>query len=246
MSLTRKRFSRNCVRESDTRRVPGFSGARDPAETTVEASRGRHPGFSSFKVLSGGLGNLALSLGATGGHTIPSITPHDVRPLSLSARIAIALHLFRGYCKRRGLNHPETDRFVEHLWEFIALPVDGSGFKAWVKREPPLTHTGLGCGFPTGFESVLKAAGVSAEEFRQVLECITGVLYSSMYAAADEEGSRRYLLELASVAEAAGVEWPDMNCFAGSNWSDSHGWGQRPSAQDLAEWRRAGRGSSNV
>jgi hypothetical protein len=44
-----------------------------------------------------------------------------VRPLSLSARIAIALHLFRGYCNRRGLKHLEIDRFVTHLWEFIVL-----------------------------------------------------------------------------------------------------------------------------
>jgi hypothetical protein len=163
-----------------------------------------------------------------------------VRPLSLSARIAIALHLFQGYCNRRGLNHPEIERFVEHLWEFIALPVGGGGFEPWRKREPPLTHVGLGDDFPLGFESVLRGAGVSAAEFRLVLGCTTEVLYSTMYGAADEEGSRRYLLELASVAESVGVEWPDMRCFSESKWTDCHGWGKRPSEQELAEWRRAG------
>jgi hypothetical protein len=165
-----------------------------------------------------------------------------LRPLSLSARIAIALHLFRGYCNRRGLDHPEIDRFVEHLWEFIALPIGGGGFEPWRKREPPLTHVGLGDDYPPGFEAVLRVAGVSAAEFRQVLACTTEVLYSSMYAAADEEGSRQYLSELAAVAESVGVEWPDMNCFAGSKWSDGHGWGQRPSERELAEWKSAGRG----
>jgi hypothetical protein len=162
--------------------------------------------------------------------------------LSLSARIAIALHLFRGYCNRRGLNHRDIDRFVEHLWEFIALPPGGGGFKPWVKREPPLTYAGLGDDFPPGFDLVLRSAGVSAAEFRQVLGCTTEVLYSTMYGAADEEGSRRYLSELASVAESVGVEWPDMSCFGESKWSDCHGWGMRPSEQQLAEWRRAGRG----
>jgi hypothetical protein len=165
-----------------------------------------------------------------------------VRPLSLRARIAIALHLFRGYCHRRGLNHPEIDRFVEHLWEFIGLPDGGRGFPSWEKREPPLALVGLGDDFPPGFDSLLRAAGVSAAEFRHVLSCTTEVLYSSMYAAADEEGSLRYLLELASVAESVGVEWPHMDCFGGSHWFDGHGWGQRPSPQELAEWRRAGRG----
>jgi hypothetical protein len=62
-----------------------------------------------------------------------------------------------------------------------------------------------------------------------------------MYAAADEQGSRQYLSELANVAESVGVEWPDMNCFAASKWSDGHGWGQTPSERELAAWKRAGR-----
>jgi hypothetical protein len=160
--------------------------------------------------------------------------------LSLCARIAIAPHLFRTYCNRSDLDHPEIDLFVEHLWEFISLPA--GGFESWVKREPPLTDAGLGDDFPQGFDSVLAVAGVSGEEFTQVLACTTEVLYSSMYAAADEEGSRRYLSELASIAESVGVEWPDMTCFADFKWSDCHGWGQRPSDQELAGWRRAGRG----
>jgi hypothetical protein len=62
MSLTPRRFSRNCVRESDSARVPGSSGAREPAEHTAEADRGRQPGNSSFKVLAGGPGSLAVAL----------------------------------------------------------------------------------------------------------------------------------------------------------------------------------------
>jgi hypothetical protein len=162
--------------------------------------------------------------------------------LSLSARIAIALHLFRGYCNRRGLDHPEIDRFVEHLWEFIALPPGGGGFREWVKREPPLTYVGLGDHYTAEFDSVLRAASVSAAEFRQALTCTTEVLYSTMYGAADELGSRQYLSELAIVADSVGVEWPDMSCFSGSKWADCHGWGKHPSEQELAEWRRAGRG----
>jgi hypothetical protein len=162
--------------------------------------------------------------------------------LSLSARIAIALHLFRGYCNRRGLDHLEIDRFVEHLWDFITLPAGGGGFGDWKKREPPLTYVGLGDDLPPEFDSVLGAASVSAAEFRQVLTCTTEVLYSTMHGAADEKGSRQYLSELASVAESVGAEWPDMSCFSESKWSDCHGWGNRPSEQELAVWRRAGRG----
>jgi len=161
--------------------------------------------------------------------------------LSLSARIAIALHLFRGYCNRRGLSHPEIDRFVNHLWEFISLPPDGAGFKDWEERTPPLTYTGLGDEFPPGFELILAAAGVPVGQFEKALSCTTEVLYVSMYGACDEAGSRRYLLELASVAESIGVEWPDMECFQSSRWEDDHGWGGALSDQDLLNWKKAGR-----
>ena len=130
---------------------------------------------------------------------------------------------------------------MTHLWEFISLPA-GRAFEDWKRREPPLTHVGLGDDYPPEFDSVLMTAGVSAAEFRQVLSCTTEVLYSTMYGAADEEGSRQYLSELAWVAESVGAEWPDMSCFSESKWSDYHGWGKRPTEQDLAEWRRAGRG----
>lgn len=170
---------------------------------------------------------------------MPANDSRNLRRLSLRARIAIALHLFRGYCNRHSLDDPEIDRFLEHLWEFIALPVDGSEFEPWRKREPPLTYVGLGDDSPSDFDSVLRMAGVSAGEFRQVLAFTTEVLYSSMYAAADEEGSRRYLSELARVAESIAAEWPDMTCFAGSKWTDGHGWGKPPSEQELAEWRQA-------
>jgi hypothetical protein len=39
----------------------------------------------------------------------------DVSGLSLRARLALALHLFRRYCGRHGLAHPEIDRYTDYL-----------------------------------------------------------------------------------------------------------------------------------
>lgn len=168
---------------------------------------------------------------------IASERPKDLTPLSLLARIAIALHLFRGYCSRRGLNHAEIDRFVEHLWAFIAMPQGRGVFGSWTSNEPLLLHAGLGDGLPPGFDLVLRAADVPEDEFLEVLSCTTEVFYSSMYGAADEPGSQRFLSGLATIAESIGVEWPDMRCFSRFKWSDGHGWGRRPSAQELFAWR---------
>src|SRR5262245_59029382 len=114
----------------------------------------------------------------------------DVTALSLRARLALALHLFRAYCDRRRISHPEIDRFAEHLWEFIGLYGDPEAFGRWVKREPPLTQAGLGDPLPAAVAEALTEAGVTQGEFRRALECTSEVLYTSMYAAASEVWSR--------------------------------------------------------
>lgn len=140
---------------------------------------------------------------------IPSDDYPDVTALSLRARLAIALILFRAYCECRRLSHLEIDRYLNHLWEFIGQPDDGSAFGHWIETEPPLTQPGLGYDYPSGFESALAAAGMRESEFRQALVCTTEVLYNSMHAAADEEESRRYLLELTRIIVPLGVAWPE-------------------------------------
>jgi hypothetical protein len=171
---------------------------------------------------------------------LPASTNVRIPILSLSARIAIALLLFRDYCNHRDLYHAEIDRFADYLWDFIALPSDGSMFDQWVQREPLLVAVGLGDDFPLEFNDLLNTANVSIDEFRQVLGCTTEVLFSSMYAAADETGSRQYLLELAQITESVGGKWPDLNCFIESRWSDRHGWGMPLSEQELVRWRHSG------
>ena len=109
-----------------------------------------------------------------------------------------------------------------------------------MEREPPLTHAGLGDPCPPDFDDALAAAGVPADEFRRALGCCTEVLYTSMYGAADEERSRHYLYELSRIAAPLGVAWPDLRRFAASRWADGHGWGERPSAAEVAAWRSAG------
>jgi hypothetical protein len=161
----------------------------------------------------------------------------DVSALSQRARLAIALHLFRGYGERRGLAHPEIERYLDHLWEFVGLCGDGEAFGRWIKREPALTYVGLGDDYPQEFAEYLTQAAVPLDEFRYVLESCTEVVYISMYGAADDNRSAGFLLDLAHTVAPLGVPWPDLERFAASRWADEGGWGQRPSAQELAHWR---------
>jgi hypothetical protein len=161
----------------------------------------------------------------------------DLTGLSLLARLAVALHLFHGYCNVRRLVHPEIDRYLDHLWKFIGLSHSGGEFDWWVENQPDLIYTGLGHEYPVGFDELLATAGVQESEFRNVVCWTTEVLYGSMYAACDEDGSRKDLYTLATIVVPLGVRWPDLDRFAGSRWADEHGWGVRPSAEQLVAWR---------
>ncbi len=144
----------------------------------------------------------------------------DITNLSLHARLAIALRLFAGYCERRGLAHPEIVGYLEYLWRFIGLPGTPEAFGQWEAGWPPLIETGLGWDYPPGFESLLASRGVPEREFRQAVCCTTEVLYGSLYGAADESGSRRFVGELAALVDPLGVTFPDLRPFSGSRWSD--------------------------
>jgi hypothetical protein len=174
----------------------------------------------------------------SGGQVIPGDDLSELAALSMRARLAIALHLFAGYCGRRRLNHPDVESFVEHLWRFMGLK-GGEDFERWEFGRPPLIDAGMGWEYPPGFEAFLAARGIPQAEFRRVLECTTELLYGSMYGAADNAGSLQYLEELAGVGALVGVVWPDLAAFAGSGWVGD-GWGQPLSPEQLSRWRAAG------
>jgi hypothetical protein len=138
------------------------------------------------------------------------------------------------------LDHPEVAAYLDYLWRFISLPGSVEAFGQWTADEPPLVGAGLGWEYPPGFEAFLAARGVPEREFRQVLGCTTEVLFSSLYGATDEVGSRRFVAELAELVAPLGVGFPDTGPFARSRWSDGAGWGLIPSAEEVAGWRGAG------
>lgn len=167
---------------------------------------------------------------------MPADEEFNIRQLSLLARVAVALRLLSIYCERRGLAHLEVDRFVDHQWRFLTVPVSET-VRTWEDSTPPLTATALGYEFPPEFEEFLVRRNVPPNEFRSVLASTAEVLYGSMYGAANEPESRKHLLELASFIERFGIEMPSVNAFSPSRWADRDGWGNPLSIEEVAKWR---------
>lgn len=162
----------------------------------------------------------------------------EVTGISLRARQAIALRLFEGYVARVGLRHAEIDRFLEWWWEFVLSFGDGDWFGRWENSEPLLEGVAFGAACPADIAELLEHAGVPQAEFLKALYCTSEVASGSFFAASDEKGSRQHLYELAEIATAHEVAWPDLGIFSSSRW-DGDGWGLPPTVEQVAIWRTA-------
>lgn len=153
--------------------------------------------------------------------------------LSLSARIAVALHCFERYCRAKRLRHPMIDAFLDHMWELPCI----TSFPAWESRRCELVKVGLGDPFPREILDLLQTAGVSEKEFRQLIEGSVEIIYTSAYGKSDDAGSLRFLDRVLQITASAGVPPPPPRLFLSSLFADCHGWGIKLSPEQRDDWR---------
>jgi hypothetical protein len=160
------------------------------------------------------------------------------RDLSLTARLAVALHCFSRYCETKGLRHLSINAFIDDLWEFPIVEHDR--WEDWKNNHPPhppLVSTALGDPWPAGFEGFLRAQAVSATEFRRLTSSLAEIVFSSFYGAADDDFSLKCLMDVLTMASDCGINPPPAGAFSASQFIDRGGWGKPMTATD----RDAGR-----
>ncbi|MGC3991243.1 MAG: hypothetical protein QM796_16500 [Chthoniobacteraceae bacterium] len=157
------------------------------------------------------------------------------RLLSIRARLAVALVCVERFCRISGLEHPELAAFFVHLWE---LPVMDN-FPVWDSRKDPLTEAGLGDPFSPAIISMISVAGVAEPTFRKLIESTVEIVYSSAYAATDDEGSLSQLEEVLRITSGAGVSAPSAQPFSSSTFAEREGWGTPLPRHTVEQWRHA-------
>ena len=180
------------------------------------------------------MGRVAELGSLAGGFPIPN--EQLLQTLSLTARLAIALHCFRDYCRKLGLQHVEIERLLDDLWEF---PVDNvrERWDEWEHGHPVLLYVGLGDAWPEGFEEFLRSNNVDPDDFRPLITGVVEVVFSSFYAAADDKESMEHLRNVLTIVTAVGVEPRPLERFASSRFADGHGWGKPLTITERDEWR---------
>jgi hypothetical protein len=160
----------------------------------------------------------------------------DYAKLSLTAKLALGLHCFAGYCRVRKIDHPAITAFLDDLWEFpiISNPVQ---FGKWQESHPTLVAVALGDDYPIEFEEFLVENLVSPVEFRDLLANVVEIIFSSFYVASDNGVALQFLDSVLTIVRKHGVISPPKERFAASRFCDRHGWGQPLTPLERDIWR---------
>jgi hypothetical protein len=160
------------------------------------------------------------------------------RALSLTARLAIAMHCFEQYCRVQGLAVPEVIELQDYLWEWPL--VGGSlAFPAWESRHPVLVDYGLGDPMPERLRAALDARHIDEEEFRLLVTSLVEIIWSSFWAASDDAGSLADLAQVLRISARSRIPLPDPAPFSHSLFAEQHGWGQPLSMAERDAWRQS-------
>jgi hypothetical protein len=163
-------------------------------------------------------------------------TNHSLDQLSLTARLAIALHCFERYCQAHRLTSPAISEFLDYLWQLPTIR-GSKAFVDWEQHSPTLVDVGLGAYFSEDFIVQLHAAGIAPSEFQALLENSVEIVFGSFYGAADNSGSLTHLRRVLSLTQQAGIIPPPLSYFAHSRFADRQGWGNGLSVAERDMWR---------
>ncbi|GAA5495353.1 hypothetical protein Rhal01_01528 [Rubritalea halochordaticola] len=163
----------------------------------------------------------------------------QARPLSLTARAAISLHITEAYFLKKGLKHEIVDEFFDHLWQH-PLQQEPKAFSEWEARRGDLVDFGLTDDLPDDLEGLLEPAGITVEELFHVVEAPVEILWGNFFRTADDETSLAYLKNSLVIAERNGIIFPTLSPYKESLFADNHGWGNPISQITRDEWRKSG------
>ena len=162
------------------------------------------------------------------------------RPLSLTARASIALHITEAYFRKIGLKHDLVDEFFEHLWQH-PLKTEPKEFSAWEAERGDLVDFGLTDDLPDDLDELLPQLPIDEAQLFAVVEAPVEILWGNFFSQQDEQVSFDYLQFSLNLAEREGFIFPKIELYADSLFADNNGWGNPISEHTRDLWRREGK-----
>ncbi len=172
----------------------------------------------------------------------PNRSPHTfvyndlsqkIDQLSVLARQCIAAVCFERYCKFHGLQGPDFEAFIEHLWR-VATLANPEEFVEWEQGFQRLKVTGWGEPLSETFLEALPPK--LRQEYPELVLAVIETSAMTWYGH-DMEGTKRYLIRVIEMVAKDGIAIPNLELFKSSSSREGGGWGRNPSADELYRWR---------
>ncbi|MFC5050833.1 hypothetical protein ACFPK9_09420 [Rubritalea spongiae] len=164
----------------------------------------------------------------------------QARPLSLTARACICLHITEAYFRKIGLSHPLVDEFFNHLWEH-PLQAEPKAFSTWEANRGDLVDFGLTDDLPDDLEELMPTLPIDEAQLFSIVEAPVEILWGNFFSTPDEQTSFDYLSFSVDLADREGLIFPKIDLYQASLFADNNGWG-KPISQPIRDlWRTDGK-----
>lgn len=157
------------------------------------------------------------------------------RPLSISARHAVALVCFEKFCEKFDLDHPLITQMLDHQWEWSTLNSDR--FDDWAEKKPQLVWVALGEEYSEEFEVYLISKEIDPVEFRELIESAVEIVDWNLFGNVDEEKSFEFLNQVLEISAKYDISPPPASKFVNSSFKENHGWGKKLTPEERDQWR---------
>jgi hypothetical protein len=158
----------------------------------------------------------------------------DVKDLSLTARVCVAVLIFEKYCIDKQLIDSQIDEFINYIWEWPLIN-DPDQFVTWEQRKVELVNYGLGEDCSPEFKDKLKEADIDEIVFRSFVSSIVEILWGSFWGAAENNQSFESFIKVMKYGNLS--TFPVLTPFKFSKFCDGDGWGINLNKIDRDFWR---------
>jgi hypothetical protein len=157
------------------------------------------------------------------------------RRLSVNARLAGALHVLAQVVRRTGLNHPDVQGFIDHLWQWPTVTPETFG--EWEGYHSPALDAAMGDPLTPDLEAESRRAGVDPADLRHLLAGTAEIVYHALFSVPNQAESLGHLRTVERLGRTYGASLPAAELFEESPWSANGGWGRSMAVADVERWR---------
>lgn len=157
----------------------------------------------------------------------------DMRQLSISARLALAMCFLNEFCRRHNIEGALLDEYQDYQWSCPVIPFQNGDFEKWYSRMPALASAPEDADLLT-LANYKALSSTNRSRFLKIISLSNDLLQMSFWGAGENDGTFEALKQIKETARPNSL--PATTLFKFSNFEAGDGWGSELSERDIELW----------